>query len=165
MIPYQNNYYPTYQQQYPQPIQMPQPIPQPQMVQPQNQILAWVKDEKEALDFPLSAGQSIFLMSQNEPYLYMKSVDQLGKSTFLKKRLVDESDNSTPQVDLTDYIKREEIENLITDRIQREVEKKMSEISFKKTHIYKLQLNTSFSLIFLNYLTSYFSLNQLISVT
>lgn len=130
MIPnyYQN--YPNYPQQYPQPIQMPQ-IPQP-IQQPQNQILAWVKDEEEGVNFPLSAGQSIFLMNQNAPYLYMKSVDQLGKTTFMKKRLVDESEHQD-RPDLTDYIRREEIEDLITDRIQREVEKRMSEISFKPT--------------------------------
>lgn len=125
---YYGNYYPNYPyQQYP----MQQPITQP-VQQPQNQILAWIKDEKEAIDFPLSAGQSIFLMSQTEPYLYMKSIDQLGKPTFLKKRLVDESENQE-KIDLKDYIRKEEIEDLITDIIQREVEKRMSEISFKPT--------------------------------
>ena len=129
MIPnYTQNYYPQYQ--YPQ---YQQPIVQQPIQQPQNQILAWVKDEKEAIDFPLSAGQSIFLMNQNDNYLYAKSVDQLGKTTFIKKRLVDESDNKEPTVDLSEYIRREEIENLISDRIQREVEKRVSEISFKPT--------------------------------
>ena len=121
--------YPNYQQQYQQPIQ---PIQQP-VQQPQNQILAWVQSEEEGVNFPLNAGQSIFLMNQKEPYLYMKSVDQLGKSTFIKKRLVDESDNQENRIDLKDYIKREELEDLITDKIQQEVEKKVSEISFKPT--------------------------------
>ena len=132
---YQN--YPMYYQNYPnyqqvqQPIQ--QPIQQTIIQQPQNQILAWVKDEKEAIDYPLSAGQSIFLMTQDDSYLYAKSVDQLGKTTFIKKRLIDESSSHEPKIDLNEYIKREEIENLITDRIQKEIEKKMSEISFKPT--------------------------------
>lgn len=125
---YQN--YPNYQQQYQQPIQPIQPI---QQQQPQNQILAWVQSEEDAVNFPLNIGQSIFLMNQKEPYLYMKSVDQLGKSTFIKKRLVDESDNQDNRIDLKDYIRREELEDLITDRIQQEVEKKVSEISFKPT--------------------------------
>ena len=72
-------------------------------------------------------------MNQSEPYLYMKSVDQLGKTTFLKKRLVDESDNQDSKVNLNEYIRREELEDLISDKIQHEVEKKMSEISFKPT--------------------------------
>jgi hypothetical protein len=63
----------------------------------------------------------------------MKTVDQLGKTTFIKKRLVDESDTSENKIDLTEYIKREELENLITDKIQKEVEKRVSQISFKPT--------------------------------
>ena len=43
-------------------------------------------------------------MNQKEPYLYMKSVDQLGKTTFIKKRLVDESDTPENKIDLTEYI-------------------------------------------------------------
>ena len=121
---YQN--YPNYQQQMPQPIQ---PMP-PQPIQ--NQILAWVQSEDDGVNFPLNAGQSIFLMNQREPYLYMKSVDQLGKVTFVKKRLVDEG-GTDDKVDLKEYIKREEIDNLISDRIREEVEKRVSEISFKPT--------------------------------
>ena len=126
---YQN--YPNYQQQYQQPIQVSQPTQSIQNMQ--NQILAWVSSEEEGTNFPLSPGQSIFLMNQKEPYLYMKSVDQLGKTTFIKKRLVDESDTPENKIDLTEYIKREELENLITDKIQKEVEKRVSQISFKPT--------------------------------
>jgi 6-pyruvoyl-tetrahydropterin synthase len=126
---YQN--YPMYYQNYPNYQQ--QPMQQPVIQQPQNQILAWVKDEKEAVDFPLSAGQSIFLMTQDDSYLYAKSVDQLGKTTFIKKRLIDETAPHEPKVDLTEYIKREEIENMIVDIIQKEIEKRISEISFKPT--------------------------------
>lgn len=126
---YQN--YPNYQQQYPQPMQVPQqPVIQ---TSTQNQILAWVQTEDDAIKFPLNAGQSIFLMNQEQPYLYMKSVDQLGKTTFIKKRLVDESDNQDTKINLKDYIRREEIEDLITDKIQKEVEKRVSQISFKPT--------------------------------
>lgn len=129
MIPNYYQSYPNYQQQYPQPMQIQQPI-----VQPQNQILAWIKDEKEALDYPLSAGQSIFLITRDETYLYGKSCDQLGKTTFIKKRLVDETERKeNDSVNNKNYVLREELEDIITDRIQREVEKKMSEFSFKPT--------------------------------
>ena len=136
MFPYQQNY-PQYQpymnqpQQYQQPIQ--QTVQQTPVVQQPQQILAWVQSEEEAVKFPLNAGQSLFLMNQNDPYLYMKSVDQLGKTTFIKKRLVDESDNHENKIDLSEYIRREELENLITNRIQEEVEKRVSQISFKPT--------------------------------
>jgi hypothetical protein len=125
-------YYPSYQQYY-QPIQQPilqQPLQNQSM---QNQILAWVQSEEEAVKFPLSAGQSLFLMNQNDNYLYMKSVDQLGKTTFIKKRLVDESENQEPKIDLSPYIRKEDLEKILSGKIQAEVEKKFSEISFKPT--------------------------------
>ena len=81
---YQN--YPNYQQNVQQPMQQPvQQNYQSAMVQPP--ILVWVTNEDDAIKFPLNINQSIFMMNQNEPYLYMKSVDQLGKTTFIKKRL------------------------------------------------------------------------------
>ena len=118
-------YYPNYQ--YPQPM----PVYQ-QPVQTQNQVLTWVKDEKEAVNYPLSAGQSIFLMNQSEDYLYAKACDQLGKVTFLKKRLVDESEpRLNTNVNVNEFVRKEELESMIADMIQREVEKKVSEVSFK----------------------------------
>ena len=133
--PYQS--YPQYQPyQIQQPMQ--QNIQQPvQSVQPQ-QILAWVQSEEEAVKYPLAAGQSLFLMNQNDSYLYMKSVDQLGKTTFMKKRLVDETDNNDKKPDLSEYIRREEIDSLIDDKIQKEVEKRVSQISFKPTRQKKI---------------------------
>lgn len=72
-------------------------------------------------------------MNQKEPFLYAKSVDQLGKATFIKKRLVDESDNQENRIDLKEYVRKEEIENMILDIVQKEVEKRVSQISFKPT--------------------------------
>ena len=119
--PYQN--YPNYPNNYPNYSNyQQQPVP--------NQILAWIKNEDEAVNFPLNIGQSIFLLSQKEDYLYMKSVDQLGKVTFIKKRLIDETENKDSE-QLKDYIRKEELENLISDKIREEIDKKFSEISFK----------------------------------
>jgi predicted phage tail protein len=120
--------YPYYPAQIPQ--QITQPVQQPIQANQNQLIMALVQTEKEAVNYPLLPNQSMFLMNQREPYLYMKAVDQLGKITFVKKKLLDESDNNEKD---TDFIKREEIENLISDRIQKEIEKKMSEISFKPT--------------------------------
>ena len=118
---YYPNYpsYPNYQQ-YQQPIQLQQqPVQmQQQPVQiSQNQILAWIKNENEVSDYPLSPGQSIFLMTQDEKYLFGKTCDQLGKTSVIKKRLIDESESQTTKIDFSEYIRREELENLITDKI------------------------------------------------
>ena len=116
-------YYPSYQYQQPIPV-----VQQPSQTV-QNQILVWVKDEQEAVDYPLSAGQSIFMMNQSEDYLYAKACDQL---TFLKKRLLDESDSKDSMgVNASEFVRKEELESMIADMIQREVEKKVSEVSFK----------------------------------
>lgn len=128
--------YPQYYQNYPgypnyQPYQ--QPIQQPVPPAPQNQILTWVQSEDEAIKYPLSAGQSIFLMNQDDNYLYMKSIDQLGKATFIKKRLLDETETKEPKIDLSGYIRKDELEKMISEKIQEEVEKRVSEISFKPT--------------------------------
>lgn len=136
MVTYPSYYqqpYPAYQQQLQQPIQIQQPTVQSCQQAVPNQILAWVQTEEEAINFPLPTNQSIFLMNQRDPYLYMKSVDQLGKTTFVKKRLVDESENSEKSIDLKEYIKKEEIQEIITDIVQKEVEKRVSQISFKPT--------------------------------
>ena len=128
---YQPQYYPNYSgyQSYPQPV-----IQQPTQIV-QNQILVWVQSEEEAIKYPLSAGQSIFLMNQNENYLYMKSVDQLGKTTFIKKRLEDESERNPneKEIDLSPFVRKEEVEDVIKDIIQKEIEKRVSEMSFKAT--------------------------------
>lgn len=120
--------YPTYPQ-----IQQPVQVAQQSIQSMPSQVLEWVQSEDEAIKFPLMAGQSIFLMNQNDDYLYMKSVDQLGKTKFIKKRLIDESDNQEPKVDLSGYIKKDEITAIIMDIVQKEVEKRVSEISFKPT--------------------------------
>ena len=61
----------------------------------------------------------------------MKSADSFGKSTIIKKKLVDETPET--KTDFADFIKREEIEDIISKRVREEVEKRMSEISFKPT--------------------------------
>lgn len=130
---YQQPYPQYYSTNYPQYQQQILPSSQP-MQQQQNQVLfAWVQSEEEGIKFPLSAGQSIFLMNQNDDYLYMKSIDQLGKMTFIKKRLIDETDDKGSKIDLSGYIRKDELETLICEKIQEEVERRVSEISFKPT--------------------------------
>ena len=131
MVNGQPQYYGNYSNYQPYPQTMPI-VQQPSQIIP-NQILAWVQSEEEAMKFPLSTGQSIFLMNQNDNYLYMKSVDQLGKTTFIKKRLVDETERNEEKVDLSGFIRKEELSLLITEMVQKEVEKRVSEIQFKPT--------------------------------
>jgi len=124
--PYQN--YPQYQQFQPQ-----QTIQQPQQPVSQNQniVMMWVTSEDTVRNFLVPPGGSAFFMHENEPYLYMKSADSFGKSTIIKKKLIDETPENENQ--FADFIKREEIEDIVQKRVREEVEKRMSEISFKPT--------------------------------
>lgn len=126
--------YPSYQN-YPQyqPYQMPQnqPMPSQSVQQPQTNAIIWVTSEDAVKNYPIAPGGSGFFMNENEPYLYMKSADSFGKSTIIKKKLVDETPET--KTDFADFIKREEIEDIISKRVREEVEKRMSEISFKPT--------------------------------
>lgn len=131
------NQYP-YNYLYPQMPQMPQmQIPSYQQQQTSSNVaqtpIVWVTSEDTVRNYPVAPGGSVLFMNENEPYMYMKSADQLGKSTIIKKRLVDETDEKDSKVDLKDYIKKEEIENIIFDAVRNEVDKRMSEISFKPT--------------------------------
>lgn len=126
--PYNNYGYPM-QQQY---QQMPN-IPQTQVPATQQTPIVWVRSEETVFNYPVAPGGSVLFMHETEPYMYMKSADQLGKSSIIKKRLVDETEEKENKIDLKDYIKREEVENIIQDAVRNEVEKRMSEISFKPT--------------------------------
>lgn len=127
-------YQPMYQQAY-----QPSYVPQPTMPTAQQQTgIVWITDENIARNYAVAPGNSVLFMNENEPYLYMKSADATGKPSFRKSRLVDEetTDNKNE-----DYIKREEIEEIISNAVQKEVEKRMSEISFKPTKRQRTVIN------------------------
>lgn len=125
--------YPQYVQQVPPMPQVQQPQIQQQPQQMASSGIVWVTSEDTVRNYPIAPGGTVLFMHENEPYMYMKSADQLGRTTFIKKRLVDETDSNDSKIDLKEYIKREEIEELITDKIQKEIEKRISELSFKPT--------------------------------
>ena len=105
---------------------------QPQM-QPTQTTVIWAASEEFARQYPVAPGGTVYFMNESEPYFYAKSADIMGKPTFRKSRLLDETEPNDKTTDLTNYVKREEIENIITDAVQKEVEKRISEISFKPT--------------------------------
>lgn len=99
--------------------------------------IVWVTSEDYARQYPVAPNGTVYFMNENEPYFYAKSADAMGKPTFRKSRLVDESEH-TENVNLTEYIKREEIDNIISNAVQKEVERRISEISFKPTRKQKV---------------------------
>lgn len=93
--------------------------------------IVWVTSEDVPRNYPVQPGTTVYFMNENEPYFYMKSADSMGRPTFRKSRLIDETEPKDQTINLDGYIKREEIHNIISDIVQQEVEKKMSEITLR----------------------------------
>lgn len=86
MNPYQNYYQnvPHYQPQ--------QQIPQQQMPQIQNGGFVSVRNEIEAMNYPVAHGMSVTFKDETAPYIYTKTMgfSQMDRPTFEKYKLVKE---------------------------------------------------------------------------
>lgn len=151
--PYQQVYPNTFgysYQPYPQPRVAPAPAqaaPQPQTPQaPSRNVYDWVQGDNAAKAYPLGAGQSIILIDPDAPFMFQKSTDVTGKPQQLKYFSVNEiteeeykayfnGQNTTQQepVDLSAYVRKDEIERIVSDATSRAIEQKMSEMSFRAT--------------------------------
>lgn len=123
-----NPYFPmNYQQPY-----MPQYQPQQN-----NMVCEWVQGEASAAAMPNPpVGGTGIYMDVSKPYVYKKETGLDGKPLPIEKfRLVKEDEQEKPKVDLKEYIKREEIEDIITDKLNEvvrdEVDRRLSEFTFK----------------------------------
>lgn len=62
-------------------------------------------------------GQTAWMMDNNEPYFYVKSVDGVGSSTFRIFQFAEVQDvvpeqTAQPQIDMSQYVQREEFDEL-----------------------------------------------------
>lgn len=62
-------------------------------------------------------GQTAWMMDNNQPYFYVKSVDNVGSSTFRIFQFTEVADvtpeqTAQPQIDISQYVKREEFDEL-----------------------------------------------------
>ena len=98
MNPYQN-YYPQYQQM----VQQPQQI--------QNGGFVSVRNEGEAMNYPVAHGMSVTFKDETAPYIYTKTMgfSQMDRPTFEKYKLVKEdiAVEEEPKRDLLDDVKAE----------------------------------------------------------
>lgn len=133
MIPNYNPYhmqnvdYQNYQNQLNQQYQQLQNMQQNQ----QRMIVDFVQGEASADVFPVNNGQRVFLFDIDNPYVYKKERDMNGtliKSKFLLVEQKDE-DSVKEKVDLTEYVKADDVAQMIADA----VDKKMSEYTLKPT--------------------------------
>lgn len=146
-MPYPTYQYPGYQPNpyYPGPVadqlaqlrqnQMQQPMMQgPQMGQqgqPANPMagsaqngMIWVNGGKAEADAYLVAPNSaVALWDANNPVVYLRKADSTGKPSTVVYDLVERTDNppaqAAPQVDLSQYITRDELENILAERLKK----------------------------------------------
>ena len=102
--PYQQGYYPMYQQpQYQQPIQ--------QTVQPQAQSyspainqsgIIWISGESEAAMYPIAPNNAVALWQKDGKTIYLKSADATGKPTMRVYDLVERTETPSESSEKAD---------------------------------------------------------------
>ena len=130
MAYYQNPYYGYYPQA--QPI-MPMIYPQQMVEQPQqntqpqqtnnsmNSYMVWVQGKAGAQSYPVGRGTTLPLFDSEGDYLYIKSVDSNGIPLPLVTKVITDPPievkaevvDSTPQVDMSDYVTKQSYDELM----------------------------------------------------
>lgn len=88
---------------------------QTQPAQPaQNVNWVYVSGVDGAKNQIVQPGQTVWMMDNNEPYFYVKAVDNVGSSTFriFQFTEVTETANEQTQIDTSQYVQRDEFEKL-----------------------------------------------------
>ena len=98
-------------------------------------VVDYVQGELAATIYPVAYGQKVILLDMDDPdRIFRKSRDASGKVTPLEKcRIIPEEDKVTSEINLKEYVKTDDILDIVADAVSAEVEKRLSEISFKPT--------------------------------
>lgn len=128
------NYGPAFQLP---PQQAQAPVPAITPLQNQSSNIQWVQGEAAALAYPVAPGNTVILMDSENPVVYKKSTDEHGKPLPMDIYDLHKRENPTtgssfvPNIDLNAYVKKSEIEAYISERIDKELDKRVSNLSFK----------------------------------
>lgn len=111
----------------------PQQPPQPQPVQIPPRILDYVQGELGATIYPVAFNQEVVLIDMDDPSrMYKKSRDASGKLNPIEKfRIIPDEEKKQEEVNMSEYVKVDEILDIVAEAVQSEVQKRLSEISFK----------------------------------
>ena len=125
-----------YTQQLPQrSLQMGNPYPQ--VIPPK--MADYVQGELAATIYPVGYNQEVTLIDvENTDMVYKRSRDNTGKLSPLQKfKLTPVEDKKSEEIDFKNFVKQDEILDLIAETVenavQKEVEKKLSELTLKPT--------------------------------
>lgn len=120
------------QPQMPQQPQIMTQIPQTPINQGisnnQGNGIIWVPGYAAAAEYLVAANNAVALWDSNNPYVYLKQADSTGKPTLKVYELVErdpnQQQNRTSEIqlpDLSQFITRDELEDILTDRFKRTV--------------------------------------------
>lgn len=80
-----------------------------------NTGINWVQGIEGAKSYILQPGENILLMDSEDDRLFIKSCDEIGKPSIRSFKLIEEVLESNENVNMDDYVKREEIQGMILD--------------------------------------------------
>lgn len=137
---YQNAYYPQpvpdqlaqlrQNQMQQSMMQGPQMGQQGQPMQPANPMagsaqngMLWVSGRQEADGYLIAPNSAVALWDANNPVVYLRKADSTGKPSTVVYDLVERTDNppaqATPQVDFSQFVTREQLDEILTERLKR----------------------------------------------
>lgn len=111
----------------PSPAMPPQPVPAGMgpvsSGGPQNSGIIWVSGKSEADGYLVAPNSAVALWDANNPVIYLRQADSTGKPSTKVYDLVERTENQpapqSPQVDMSQYVTIEQLENILAERLKR----------------------------------------------
>lgn len=90
----------------------------------QNNGILWVGGKQEADDYPVAPNSAVALWDANNPVIYLRQADSTGKPSTKVYDLVERMEMTpqpaaVPQIDLTQFITRDELDAILAERLRR----------------------------------------------
>lgn len=94
----------------------------------QNNSIVWVQGEEGAKAYPIAPGNTVLLMDSESPVIYLKRADLSGRPMQMEiydmvRRDPDQTPNNEQMIDLSGYVKMEELDNLIEEKVKKFINK------------------------------------------
>lgn len=91
----------------------------------QNQVIFYyVQNSEAANNWLLGKNEKVYLMDSSQPVMYLKATDQDGRyypmKTFdlVEREIPVQGPNQAPPIDTSSFVKRDEIDKMVTDAIK-----------------------------------------------
>lgn len=101
------------------------PVPTQTQQPSQNQVIFYyVQDATAANNWLLGKNEKVYLMDSSQPVMYLKATDQDGRyypmKTFdlVEREIPVQGPNPAPPIDTSSFVKRDEIDKMVTDAIK-----------------------------------------------